>query len=128
MLQVTRTLTVAEVLAMNATPIEIIRAPGAGKILLPQFFVLELFSTGHTPFAAGSAINFGTPAVADIMSLDATHLTSATDEFGWTSTLQIDGVAPADLQNQALSLRAAGSAFTGGTGCIVTVTVGYCIV
>lgn len=38
---VTRVLTAAETLALNSTPIELVPAPGAGKVLVPESVVLS---------------------------------------------------------------------------------------
>lgn len=77
-----RTLTNAEVLALNATPIELVAAPGAGKVLLPNR--LTAYKAAGTAYVAGAGedlaiIHTGGSAVIAIDS--AGFLDSTADEF-----------------------------------------------
>ncbi len=57
-LSVTVTLTAAQLLALNTTPILLVAAPGAGKFIFPQSFVIELiFGTVaySTPLSTNNA-------------------------------------------------------------------------
>ena len=49
-----RVLTNAEVLALNATPIELVAAPGAGKVLLPNR--LSAYKAAGTAYTAGDTV------------------------------------------------------------------------
>ena len=121
------TLTTAQILALDATPIELAPAPGPGKIIIP-IGVVAVLHAGATPFAAGSSVHafIGLEADAhDQEAFTAAFVNAAADaaaESIFMSSADTDILA--DYENKAINLVAVGAAFTTGDGSL-TVTLFY---
>jgi hypothetical protein len=127
----TVTLTAAQVRTLNATPVQIVAAPGAGKVLVPVICYGLLTSDG-TPFAApfpvGSiSIAYNSTNAATAFSSNA-FVTATSDVYSWAtqSTLSTaGGIAKASVQNVPLTLKNFNTEFTGGGNSTITVVLGY---
>jgi hypothetical protein len=123
--QTSYTLTAAQIAAMYATPVTIIPAPGAGKVLNINDIVLQT-KPGGTNFAAGGAVNLqyhGTSVTPHASSIPATTINSGTASVN--SLPPPAGVIQIPV-NTGLDITNATQAFTTGTGTAV-VTVAYTI-
>lgn len=117
-----RTLTNAEVLALNATPIQLVAAPGAGKVLVPLRF--QAYKAAGTAYTAGAGedlaiIHTGGSALMAIDS--AGFLDAATDEWRLAYRLHANPETT-DFQaaeNLALEATILVGEVTGGTSDIV---------
>lgn len=122
------TLTPADILALNATPFEIIPAPGAGRIVVPFLLVCHLqFNT--LPYLAGSAVGIWYKAGATIdttYDVNQALLTAAADsvEENYAEPDTVGVQAIADMENQPVVLKTRGAAYTTGNSPL-TITVFY---
>lgn len=81
---VRKTITTAQVLALNATPIELVAAPGAGKVLVPnRLLVYKAAGTAYAAVAAGEDLAVITETAATtLISVETTgFLDQTTAEF-----------------------------------------------
>lgn len=114
----TVTLSAAQILALNTTPVELIASPGAGKTISLDEIVGYL-DAGGTAFANGNVVSpvwsggtaniFGTASTA---YFPATFINSATDTIQRICQLT---AAPAMQSDKAINLYT-GTAFINGTG------------
>jgi len=99
------TITTAQLLALNATPIEIAPAPGAGKIIIPvdlQFF-MDYATTAYNGIAVGEdiAIKYTDGSGAIVATCEATgFLDQASDQRRIVQAAYATAVAP--VANAAL--------------------------
>ncbi len=128
MQQRTLTLTAAQILAIDATPIEIVPAPGVGVYLTPVAVssVLHFGTAAHT---LGSAINAYVGLKANgnfILAATAAHVNAGANEIEENTGDPVTGSPSpqAQFENQNINLQAAGAAFVAGDGTL-TVTVYY---
>lgn len=119
------TLTAAQVNALSVTPVTIVAAPSAGQYIYPISAVYE-FKFGSVAFLGTG----GTWSLQPGTAANGPEWTDDGDGFLTTSS-QLFQTAPS-AQNVALATALAApltitssSAYTGGTGCTVTVTVYY---
>lgn len=118
----------AQLLAINATPVDIVPAPGAGKIVT----IVALVYSGHFGSAAyinGSALGLIYAGTAKAPSADvctAAVVNAAADHVSVMAIGTLDAVddTPANIANKAIQLKAVGAAFTTGDG-TATVTAFY---
>lgn len=109
-------LTSANILAMNATPVTLLGAPGAAKVLIIESIALQMTTTA-TQYANGGALEFrytdasGAKVSADI----AAAVVTATAGTSYTS---VSGVATSltNVVNSPLVITNATAAFITGTG------------
>ncbi len=99
------TIATAAVKTLNATPVALVAAPGAGKILVPvlvQFF-LDYGTTAYDGIAAGEDLNvrYTNGSGALVATIEATGFLDATaDAYRWvtpTTAAAVAGVANAAL-------------------------------
>lgn len=115
----------ANILALNATPITLVAAPGAGKIVEVVSITLKMVRTG-TAYANGGALEFrytnasGAKVTADIAAAVVTTGGAGTEYSN------VKGVVTAltPVANALISVNNATAAFITGTGTAV-VTVVY---
>lgn len=120
------TLTSAQILAMFTTPVQILAAPGAGSLIIPDFLVAELkFNT--IAYAAGGAISltFGAsgPAV-HTTAMPAALVTAAQSELFQSPAAVTTQQTAASMVNQGIFISAATQNFTTGNGTLF-LTFGY---
>lgn len=128
MQQRTVTVTAAQILAIDATPVELVPAPGPGIILTPWAVtaVLHFLTAAHT---LGSAINVNVGPLANghgFLAILAATVNGAANraeqEYGAVPTTP--GGVLAEFEDQNINLQAVGAAFVAGAGSL-TVTVFY---
>lgn len=115
--------TAAQILGMFATPVTVVKAPGANKVLLIDSIHLQTLP-GATAFAAGGIVTLvyhGGAILAHGGSIPAATLISATGSNNLLSTGAAVIQPPA---NTALDITNATQAFTLGNGTAV-LTVYY---
>lgn len=104
----------AQILALNATPVTLIAAPGAGKRIVLHRALLSF--TAGTQYQSGGAvvIRYPTGTVAAINTIAAAIINSASN-----SESVRQGIDAAAVQNDPLEITNATGAFTTGTGTAV---------
>lgn len=116
----------AQILALNATPVELVPAQGAGMVISVNRITVKMVTTA-TAYAAGGALEFrytnasGTKVTADIAAavVTAGAGTSYTAVAGVTTSLT-------ELANANIVIDNATQAFTTGTGTAV-VSIDYTV-
>lgn len=114
----TFTLTAANIIAMNGTPITILAAPGTGKALIPALIMFEMTTTS-TAFTGGGAVEFyyhGTTTNVVTGTIPASVVTAAA---GTSYTLLGPAAATNGttvLANTGIDITNATAAFAAGTG------------
>lgn len=110
----------AQLLALAATPVQIVAAPGAGNVILPLSIILRSnFNTAA--YAAGSQVNLYIGSKANGLLLPvcaATFVQSVATRVQLTPLTAFAAVldVSANIVNQALYLSAVGAEFTTGDG------------
>lgn len=122
------TVTSAEVLALNATPIELVAAPGAGQALIFEGAQLHLDynSAAYAGIAAGEDLAISYTGGAQVAEIEATgFLDQTADEYRWAYPAANTGaVLPSvtPTANAALELSMlVGEVITGDSPVIVEV-------
>jgi hypothetical protein len=92
------TMTAAQILASNATPVTIVAAPGAGYVIVPVKFFLFL-DYGTAAYAANTTFRFEINGVA-VSATNTTMLPGVADRY--TTMEPTDYDTTTDLKNQAL--------------------------
>lgn len=128
-------LTASEIRGLDVTPIQIVPAPGPGKILTPLLGAAQLTYSG-TPFAGGNAGDIslsytdGNGPIAVGTIVPNFLITGTSDLFeSAIAALNLGNYTPTDIINQPLVLfNANGAAYTGGNTSTILVTVFYTVV
>lgn len=107
-------LTAAQMDTLNATPVTVLAAPGAGLVILVQGILLQVNATGFTAFELGSGVlefkytdGSGAKTVTDVTNA---VVETATDVMDWCP-----GIVCAPLAN-ALICAHASADVSAGTG------------
>jgi hypothetical protein len=127
-LQTTVALNAADIIGMNASPVELVAAPGEGKALVFLGLVANVTRT-ETGFTGGGAVSAKYAGGSDVMSsLAATVVTGAAGQsISYRTPADLSDLAVADVENKALVLTNADVPFAGGTGS-AEITVFYATV
>ena len=113
-------LSAADLIAMNATPVEVVAAPGAG-LALEFVSATMFFDYGTTQFTGGGNIYLETADGYTVSNLTgAAAITSAADAIIYMAPV---GVV-SDADNQALQITNATAAFATGDG-VARIKVAY---
>jgi hypothetical protein len=119
------TFTPAQIQGMNATPLTLVPAPGAGLSIIVDWIAFKYIYAG-TVFASGGAISFQYSGGASVTTtVPAATLTTAASATIAVGNLAADVTA---VINTAVTMTNATGAFTGGTGASVIVSVSYVII
>lgn len=125
--QIQKALAAADIIAMNGAPVTLVPAPGAGKIILPEFILMKIVRTA-TAFTGGGAVEYrytngsGAKVSAD---MSASLITGAAG----TAYASVAGVVTelTPVADAALVITNATAGFAAGTG-TANVTVGFRVV
>ncbi|HZT29503.1 MAG TPA: hypothetical protein VFA33_06450 [Bryobacteraceae bacterium] len=121
-------LTAAQLIAMYTTPVSILPAPGAGKVLIIDAIAFQ-FKHGASQFTGGGAVTFvfhGTAVTPHTGNVAAATIQAAADDVQY---LGPNTSAAIDLQtaiNLGLDIKNATAAFAAGNGTAI-VTVWYSV-
>ena len=119
------TLSSADILAMNPTPVSLIAAPGTGKIIIVEGILFKMVRTG-TAYANGGAVEFRyTDASGAKVTADVAAAVVTTGGAG-TAYAHVAGIEASitPVANAAIVVTNATAAFISGTG-TATVTLYY---
>ena len=127
-LQTTVALNAADIIGMNASPVELVEAPGAGKALVFLGLVANVTRTA-TGFTGGGAVSAKYAGGADVMAtIAASVLTGAAGQtISRRIPADLSDLAVAAVENKALVLTNADAPFADGTGS-AEITVFYATV
>lgn len=123
------TLSSAQILALQTTPVTLIAAPGAGFQIVPSYFVIKFFGGGVAYTDAGGAVSFAIGAtVALALASNAIFLVTVSPNkrmqtIAWSGATDAAG-NPSDSENQPLTVKKATNNFAAGTG-TAKITVYY---
>lgn len=125
-MQVTMTLSSADLLALSVTPIEVLPTPGPGKALVVvQSLYISTFGT--TPYTGGTdaGLYFGDPANGQLADGGTgTGLTQSSNYSIWGGSLYPgEGDYAGSPENLAINVGAPTSALVGGDGSVDLVVV-----
>jgi hypothetical protein len=122
----TVTLTAAQFNALNATPIQILAAPGAGKVVIPVTITAR--TTLVTNFSGGGTVSLGYQSTASpiMASFNAANFQTLADSYYFANQNMTFGVPVAQTQNQPIYITSSGTS-TSGTGSTVTFTLNYIV-
>jgi len=116
------TLTSAQILTLNTTPVVIVPAPGAGLTIIGDYMVLK-YLNGGTNYAGGGAFSMQYSGGATLFAtLPASTITGASA----TATAPTTGAVTGSI-NTAVTITNATGNFTTGNGTIV-ILMSYVIV
>lgn len=118
-------LTAANLTAMNGAPVQVLPAPGAGKMIVVDAAVLQ-FKPGATQFTGGGAVVLqygGAGTIAATSTVAAAQITSANP----SNNVMVGVAASGVPTNVPLNISNATAAFATGNGSVV-LTVFYHVV
>jgi len=128
--QVAVTFSPAQMVTAYDTPLTIVATPGATKVVQVISASVYTASTGHTPYATGTApiIQYGTTAHgagtsavgAGLVAGDITAATSQVRTLGPIASSALTGTS-----NLPITFSNATGDYTGGTGTNITITLVY---
>lgn len=124
-------LTSVNLLALLATPIALVPAPGAGLTIIPLMIIIKFFGSGVAYTDAGGAVSFSNGTMSAPLSNNNIFLTTVSpnkriQSFPWPGATDTAGNPPTD-DNAALTISKATNNFAAGTG-TATVIVEYLVV
>lgn len=127
----TITLTAAQIRTLNASPVQIVAAPGAGKVLVP-IVCYGLMTQSGTAFVGpfpNPAITIAYNATNAAMSFSQNAFVTVTsDVYNWATQSAlptVGGIAKASVQNVPLFLKNFATEYTGGGSSTITFVLSY---
>ncbi len=126
------TLTAAQFTNLGATPITLVPAPGAGKVLVPLYCYTYLASSGVPFTSATAAIGIYYNNTEQALLFNQTMFNgSTTNLYNWatpsqTQLVSVGGFAEADIVNKPLQISTNnGGNYAGGGTSTVTFMIAY---
>jgi len=103
---VTTPLTNSQIKNLHGTPIQVLAAPGAGKVYVVVSAIGKLLYGGSNVFTAGASqtINYAYGTANSVVILTNALITSSASKYGSNASTTITNVAIASLENTALNL------------------------
>lgn len=110
----------ANILALQTTPITLVPAPGVGFTIIPILIVIKLFGGGAAYTDAGGAVSFANGSMSASLASNAIFLVTTSPNrriqaFPWPGATDTAGNPPSD-DNAALTIQKATNNFAAGTG------------
>lgn len=120
------TLTAANIIAMNATPVQILAAPGAGKVIVVDkiFFQMKPTATQFTSGGVVTVVYDGTAVNPTTGSIAAANINSASAKYFLFPPYVAASLDLSTVANLGLKITNATAAFATGTGTAI-VTIWY---
>lgn len=129
--QATVTMTASQFRNLSGTPIQIVPAQGAGKVIIPVSAIGKL-NYGGTSFGSGSSVRFyfGTGSIESTIRFDSGTFDSSYSAYYQAvgQTVTTSGIATADIENVGVFISVNSSNFSSGNGNTVTITLFYNVV
>ncbi len=121
---VTTTLTNAQIKALKSTPITLVAAPTAGKILVPLQMVMKFNYGGNNAFVTGGNITviYSTSAIV-LMQTNSAFYTGTVDKIYTLMICQANGATTGTAEAQALQITTATIDPTGNAANDNTISV-----
>ena len=121
----------AQILALQTTPVTLVAAPGVGFTIVPILIVIKFFGGTVAYTDAGGAVSFVNGSMSASLASNAIFLVTATpnrriQSFPWPGATDTAGNPPSD-DNAALTIQKATNQFAAGNG-TATILVWYYIV
>lgn len=127
MLSATVVLTSAQVKALNVTPIQLIAAPGAGKVIWITSTITKLTYGGTSAFTTGGTIqlryNNGTGQIAQSQAGVTAQLNATTNQYLRQVPTDLATTTNTALENLSIVVFNSGSAYAGNAANDNTFTV-----
>lgn len=127
----TTTLSSAQILALLATPITLVAAPGVGFTIVPILIVIKFFGGGAAYTDAGGAVTFSNGSMSATLANNNIFLVTTTpnrriQSFPWPGATDTAGNPPSD-DNAALTISKVTNNFAAGTGTATILTWYYVV-
>ena len=127
----TTTLSSAQILALQTTPVTLVAAPGVGFTIVPTRIVIKFFGGGIAYTDAGGAVSFANGSMSAALAANAIFLVTVSPNrriqvFPWPGATDTAANPPSD-DNAALTIQKATNQFAAGNG-TATILVWYYIV
>lgn len=124
----TVTLSAAQVTSLVGAPINIVPAPGAGKVLVPIYCYALLTQVGAAFTTTGSnpiTVSYNAANIA--LTMGGANFTGGADAYAWgtQNTLPTSGIAKAAVQNQPLDLKVYTTNYAGGGTSTIQFVLAY---
>src|SRR6516164_7036758 len=110
----------AQILALQTTPVTLVAAPGVGFTIIPILIVIKFFGGTVAYTDAGGAVSFVNGSMSASLASNAIFLVTATpnrriQSFPWPGATDTAGNPPSD-DNAALTIQKATNQFAAGNG------------
>ncbi|HEX8807955.1 MAG TPA: hypothetical protein VF760_03080 [Xanthobacteraceae bacterium] len=127
----TTTLSSAQILALNTTPVTLVAAPGVGFTIIPILIVLKFFGGSSAYTDAGGAVTFQNGSMSATLASNAIFLVTVSpnrriQSFPWPGATDTAGNPPSD-DNAALQITKATNNFAAGNGTATVLTWYYVV-
>ena len=108
-------LTSANILGMNATPVVLLPAPGAGKSIVVDYIMFRMIATA-TAYASGGVVTIGYVGGAAVCNTFAASIINTAGPATVDTILVVGTTNITCTQNAGIQITNATGAFTTGTG------------
>lgn len=125
------TLSSAQILALQTTPVALVPAPGVGFTIIPILIVIKFFGGTVAYTDAGGAVQFTNGSMLAALASNAIFLVTATpnrriQSFPWPGATDTAGNPPSD-DNAALNIQKVTNNFAAGNGTATILTWYYVV-
>lgn len=124
----TVTATAAQIRGLSGTPISLVAAPGAGKVIVP-LFIYGLLNFVGTPFTAPGGsfldITYNNSSSAKTYSFGTAFSSTSANAYWSAINTDLSAALKTAVQNQPLTLSQFGADYTGGGTSTITIITAY---